>query len=100
MKFLIWGAMPLGSVLGGLRATATGLRTTLWAAAIGTLLAALWLLLSPLRTMRDLLAPSTPDLLIPRSVHDGPDWMRHRVMRTSHSRWPAPVVALRRGQVQ
>ncbi|MCO5974696.1 MFS transporter [Actinoallomurus sp. WRP6H-15] len=62
MKFLIWGGMPLGSVLGGLLATAAGLRATLWTAAAGVLLAALWLLLSPLRTMRDLPPPDAYDI--------------------------------------
>lgn len=60
MKFLIWGAMPPGSVLGGLLATFVGLRTTLWVAAAGVLLAAAWLLFSPLRSMRHLPDPIEP----------------------------------------
>jgi MFS family permease len=54
MRFLIWGVIPLGSVLGGLLATALGERSALWIAAVGVLLASLWQVLSPLRTMRDL----------------------------------------------
>jgi MFS family permease len=54
MRFLIWGAIPLGSVLGGVLATAFGARGALWVAACGVLLASLWLVLSPLRGTRDL----------------------------------------------
>jgi MFS family permease len=56
MRFLIWGAIPLGSVLGGVLATAFGTRTALWTAAVGVLLASLWLVLSPLRGARELAA--------------------------------------------
>jgi MFS family permease len=59
MRFLVWGAIPVGSVLGGALGTALGLRPTLWLAGAGTLLAAAWLVCSPLRTMRDLLVPRT-----------------------------------------
>jgi MFS family permease len=54
MGFLMLGATPVGSLLGGVLATALGLRATLWVAAIGVLGAAGWLLLSPLRKMREL----------------------------------------------
>ncbi|MBP2474121.1 MFS family permease [Crossiella equi] len=48
MLFLIWGAIPLGSVAAGLLGEAIGLRPTLWVAAAGSLLAAAWLVWSPL----------------------------------------------------
>lgn len=54
MSFLDWGAISLGSVLGGVLAVVAGLRATLWTAAIMVVLSALWLVLSPLRRMRDL----------------------------------------------
>lgn len=54
MTFLVWGAIPLGSVFGGLLASEFGLPATLWIAAVGVLLSALWFLFSPIRTMRDL----------------------------------------------
>jgi MFS family permease len=44
--FLMLGAMPLGGVLAGALGSAVGLRATLWIAAAGMLLAALWLVLS------------------------------------------------------
>lgn len=49
MLFLVWGAIPLGSLAGGVLGEAIGLRGTLWISAAGALLAALWLICSPLR---------------------------------------------------
>lgn len=54
LNFLNWGAMPLGSVLGGIAGQALGLRPTLWLAGAGTLAASAWLVCSPLRALRDL----------------------------------------------
>jgi predicted MFS family arabinose efflux permease len=53
MRFLVWGEMPLGALLGGALGAGIGLRTTLWVAAGGQLLAIVWLFASPMRTMRD-----------------------------------------------
>jgi MFS family permease len=50
--------VPLGALLGGLLGEALGLRETLTLAAIGELLAALWLWRSPLRSLRHL--PAAP----------------------------------------
>ncbi len=57
MRFLVWGTMPLGGLLGGWLATAFGLRNALWIAAVGVQLAPLWVLFSPLRKMRDVRLP-------------------------------------------
>ena len=54
MNFLVWGAIPVGSVLGGVAGTLLGLRATLVLAGAGVLAAAAFLLCSPLRTLRDL----------------------------------------------
>jgi MFS family permease len=54
MRFLVWGTMPLGGLLGGVLGQYLGVRPTLWIGAVGTLLAFLPVLLSPLRTMREL----------------------------------------------
>ena len=51
MRFLVWGTMPLGSLLGGVLGGAIGLRPTLWVGAVGGLLAVLPLLLSPVRSL-------------------------------------------------
>jgi MFS family permease len=57
MRFLVWGALPLGSVLGGVLGAALGRRETLWVAAIGSALSALPVLLSPLRRLKDMPEP-------------------------------------------
>lgn len=53
MRFVVWGVLPIGALIGGAVGSAVGLRPTLWLAASGQLSAAAWLLASPLRTMRD-----------------------------------------------
>lgn len=57
MRFLVWGTMPLGGLLGGWLATAFGLRNALWICAGGAQFAPLWVLLSPLRKLRDVPLP-------------------------------------------
>ncbi len=37
MRFLVWGALPLGSLVGGALGELVGVRATLWVAAIGSL---------------------------------------------------------------
>jgi MFS family permease len=54
MRFLVWGTMPLGGVLGGVLGSWLGVRHTLLVAAIGESLAFLPVFLSPLRRMREL----------------------------------------------
>ncbi|HET9017650.1 MAG TPA: MFS transporter [Thermomicrobiaceae bacterium] len=53
MRFLVWGMMPVGSLLGGVLGSALGLRTTLAIGAVGGLTAVLWIWLSPVRTLRE-----------------------------------------------
>ena len=60
MRVLIWGTIPVGSLLGGGVATVLGVRGALAVAASGVLLSSLWLVLSPLRGMRDLKSPGVP----------------------------------------
>ena len=50
IRFVMWGVLPIGGVLGGLVAEAFTVRTALWAAALTSLLAFVPLVLSPLRT--------------------------------------------------
>ena len=51
MRFIVWGTMPLGSLLGGTLGTWIGLRPTLAVAAMGALLSVVWVVLSPLRSV-------------------------------------------------
>jgi MFS family permease len=53
-RFVVWGTLPLGSIAAGLIAGAAGARVGLWVAAAGMSVAVLWLLLSPLRSIRDI----------------------------------------------
>jgi MFS family permease len=53
MRFVVWGVLPIGALIGGVLGTHLGLRTTLWIGVGGELLAVVWLLASPMRTMRD-----------------------------------------------
>ncbi|MFG2095192.1 MFS transporter [Streptomyces sp. NPDC048612] len=52
--FLNYGTLPLGALLGGALGSALGVRTALWILTAGVPLAALILLFSPVRTVRDL----------------------------------------------
>ncbi|WP_338674375.1 MFS transporter [Streptomyces sp. SCSIO 30461] len=54
LRFLMWGTLPLGGLLGGILADAFGPRAALACCAAGMLVAPLPLLLSPLRRTRDL----------------------------------------------
>jgi MFS family permease len=66
IRFLVWGTIPLGGLLGGALGSWLGNRAALWACAIGACLAPIWVLASPLRRMRDTEpVPAEPGL--PRS---------------------------------
>ncbi len=52
MRFIVWGTMPLGSVIGGSLASFLPLRTTVLIGALVASSAFLWLLLSPVRSLR------------------------------------------------
>jgi MFS family permease len=54
MRFLVWGTMPIGGLLGGVLGQQLGVRETLWVAAILGMFAFLPTFFSPLRTMREL----------------------------------------------
>lgn len=64
MRFLVWGTMPIGGLLGGALGSAVGVRTTLLVAAIGQSLAFLWLFFSPLRSMRTVTATEDQDAAV------------------------------------
>ena len=57
IRFLVWGTMPLGALLGGALGTWFGLRTALWVAALGALFTFLPILFSPVRTLREMPEP-------------------------------------------
>jgi MFS family permease len=57
-RWVTWGTLPLGGVVGGALAATTGVRTSLWIATVGGCLSGLWLFFSPLRGLRDIPHPN------------------------------------------
>ena len=53
MRFVVWGVLPIGALVGGVLGAVLGLRATLWVGALGQALAGIWLLVSPMRRLRD-----------------------------------------------
>ncbi len=51
MRFLVWGTMPLGSLLGGALGAVLGLKGALWVGAVGGLAAPLWLMRPAVRRL-------------------------------------------------
>jgi MFS family permease len=60
MRWIVWGTIPLGTLLGGALAQVFTLRTALFVSAIGSLPVFLLVLFSPLRHMHEMPAPITP----------------------------------------
>ena len=57
MRFMVWGTIPIGTLLGGALATWIGLRETIVIGAVGGGLSFLWLLLSPQRHLHEMPEP-------------------------------------------
>jgi hypothetical protein len=54
MRFIVWGTMPIGSVAGGILASFIPLRAPVLVAALITSSAFLWVLFSPVRSLRSI----------------------------------------------
>jgi MFS family permease len=54
MRFLVWGTIPVGSIVGGILGGMFGLRTAIGISAVGGTLAFLWVLLSPVRRITEI----------------------------------------------
>jgi hypothetical protein len=59
MRFIVWGTIPIGSLVGGAIATAFGLGAAIWVGALGSLTAFLPILLSAVPTIERM--PEPPD---------------------------------------
>src|SRR5262249_36989596 len=57
IRFLIWGTIPLGSILGGVLGSAIGLHTAIWIGAIGSTTTFLPVLLSSVRSIERMPEP-------------------------------------------
>ncbi|MFJ2090180.1 MFS transporter [Streptomyces sp. NPDC087901] len=60
-RFVSWGGIPLGGILGGVSGSVFGAAGTLWIGAAGMTLSVLPALLSPLRTVRGIPAGAAPE---------------------------------------
>lgn len=67
IRFLVWGTMPLGGLVGAWLAGWLGARLTLLIGLLGTCLAFLPVFLSPLRTMRSLPRPAPAEPAMSRA---------------------------------
>ena len=63
MRWIVWGTIPLGTLAGGAIAQVTSLHTALWVGALLGMPTFLWVLLSPLRSVREI--PQPVDALTP-----------------------------------
>jgi MFS family permease len=52
-RWIVWGTLPLGGLIGGALGTAMGVRPTIWVAYAGSWAAGWWVYFSPLRRIRD-----------------------------------------------
>ena len=68
VRFVVWGSMPIGALIGGLLGQHLGVRPAMAVGVLGELLAVLPVLLSPLRTMRELPRVAEPEPAAPVSA--------------------------------
>jgi hypothetical protein len=61
MRFIVWGTMPIGSVMGGILATLLPLRTTVLIAGTICTVSFLWVLASPVRSLRTIPKVTRPE---------------------------------------
>ncbi|MBW4722271.1 MFS transporter [Saccharothrix obliqua] len=49
VRFVVWGALPVGGLVGGLLGSEIGVLATLWVGVVGRVLSVVWVVQSPLR---------------------------------------------------
>jgi MFS family permease len=54
MRVLVWGPIPLGALVGGLLGGVLGVRVTILLTAVGTSLSFLWVMFSPVRSVKEI----------------------------------------------
>jgi len=64
-RFIVWGTIPLGSLVGGVLASVIGLHATLWVGAIGASVCFIPVALSPLRHIHEMPTDSEQDPSVP-----------------------------------
>jgi len=88
VRWVVWGTLPLGGLLGGAFGTWLGVRTTLWIAFTGSWLAGWWVFFSPLRTMRALEDQPLEDQSLEDQPLEDQQGLELEVDRTPGSRIP------------
>jgi MFS family permease len=75
MRFIVWGTIPFGNILGGFLGSVIGLHNTIWIGAIGGLFVFLPVLFSPVRSIKEmpepLEEPAGPDPKLPTEKAEG-----------------------------
>jgi len=61
VRFLVWGTMPIGSIIGGILGSTIGLHETIWVGAILGFMPAIFPFFSPVRYLRTMPEPVTDD---------------------------------------
>ena len=54
MRFIVWGTIPIGALAGGVLGGVIGLQATIWVGGIGSFLGFLPVLLSPVRSLKEI----------------------------------------------
>jgi MFS family permease len=65
MRFIVWGTIPIGAVVGGLLGSWVGLQETILIGSVGGSLAVLWIVFSPQRHLREMPEPIEEDEPMP-----------------------------------
>ncbi|HEU4672116.1 MAG TPA: MFS transporter [Candidatus Limnocylindrales bacterium] len=79
MRFVVWGTIPVGQIVGGAIATAFGVTAAMWVGGIGAVVPPLFVLFSPVRRLR----------LMPRPTGDGLEI--HEIEAATRRRRPGEV---------
>ena len=72
MRFIVWGTIPIGQILGGIIATGVGVHEAIWIGALGSLLGVVPLLISPVRTLREVPAIADGDVAVAAADEERP----------------------------
>jgi MFS family permease len=70
MRFIVWGTIPVGGLIGGVLGSTIGLRETIVVGAIGGSLSFLWILLSPQRHLREMPEPVDEDAVDEQALEE------------------------------
>jgi MFS family permease len=63
MRFIVWGTIPIGTLVGGALGSWVGLRETIVIGSVGGALAVLWIIFSPQRHLKEMPEPIDDELV-------------------------------------